>query len=264
MVECVFSLSFVRRTAFCLTQPIHCLLVCMFLPFSAASMGSQQSPSQFSQNIDNLDVSPDALLSEQAIGKEDTWSNRVKKRELSLDDVGYNIGASSAPSGMGTSLSSSAKGKRSERDRDGKGHNREVSSRNGTAKIGRPALNNAKGERKNKSKPKQKTQLSVSVNGLLHKPALPSVSKSNEMANSSNTKEKDDFGLDVLDDPESIDLSHLQIPGMDVLGGPDDLDGQGQDLGSWLNIDDDGLQDHDFMGGLEIPMDDLSDLNMMV
>lgn len=242
---------------------------------SAASMGSQQSPSQFSQNVDNHDISSDVLvpvnhLSEQTIGKEDMWSNRVKKRELSLDDLGGTLGTSSAPSGMGTSLSSSAKGKRSERDRDGKGQNREVLSRNGNAKIGRPSLPNVKGERKSKAKPKQKsTQLSVSVNGLLGKtseqpkPAVPSISRSNEMTTNSNAKEKDDFGLDVLDDHESIDLSHLQLPGMDVLGGPDDLDAQGQDLGSWLNIDDDGLQDHDFMG-LEIPMDDLSDLNMMV
>ncbi|XP_062091080.1 uncharacterized protein LOC133797254 [Humulus lupulus] len=240
----------------------------------SASMGSQQSPSQFGQIVDNHDISSDVLvpgnhLSEQSIGKEDMWSNRVKKRELSLDDLGNTIGTSIAP-GMGTSLSSSAKGKRSERDRDGKGQNREVLSRNGNAKIGRP-LSNVKGERKSKTKPKQKmTQLSVSVNGLLGKAseqaksAVPSMSRSNEMTRSNNAKEKNDFGLGVLDDPESIDLSHLQIPGMDVLGVPDDLDGQGQDLGSWLNIDDDGLQDHDFMGGLEIPMDDLSDLNMMV
>lgn len=249
-----------------------CVCVCLSLPLSsAASMGSQQSPSQFSQNVDNNDISSDVLVSEQTTGKEDTWSNRVKKRELSLDDVGSTIGASSAPSSMGNTLSTSAKGKRSERDRDGKGHNREVLSRNGTAKIGRPSLSsNAKGERKSKTKPKQKTtQLSVSVNGLLGKiteqpkAAMPSVSKSNDMTTSTNAKEKDDFGLDVLDDPEAIDLSHLQIPEMDVLGVPDDLDAQEQDLGSWLNIDVDGLQDHDFMG-LEIPMDDLSDLNMMV
>ncbi|KAL5572427.1 hypothetical protein UlMin_022024 [Ulmus minor] len=236
-----------------------------------ASMGSQQGSSHFSQNVDNHDiVSSDGLLPINHLsehGKEDTWSNRVKKRELSLDDLGGTIGTSGGPSGMGGSLSSSAKGKRSERDRDGKGHNREVLPRNGSTKIGRPALPNVKGERKSKTKPKQKTtQLSVSVNGLLGriteqpKPAMSS--KSGEMTTSSNAKEKDNFGLDVLDEP--IDLSHLQLPGMDVLGVPDDLDGQGQDLGSWLNIDDDALQDHDFMGGLEIPMDDLSDLNMMV
>ena len=36
-----------------------------------------------------------------------------------------------------------------------------------------------------------------------------------------------------------------------------------QDLSSWLNFDEDGLQDHDSMG-LEIPMDDVSDLNMIL
>lgn len=246
----------------------YCLL------FAAVSTGSMQSPSQFSQNVDNRDiVSPDVLvplnqISEQTIGKEDAWSNRVKKRELSLDDVGGSAGTSTAPSVIGNSLSSSAKGKRSERDRDGKGHNREVLSRNGTTKIGRPALPTVKGERKSKTKPKQKTtQLSVSVNGLLGKveqpkPALPSALKSNEVTTSTNAQGKEDFGLDALDDSESIDFSKL--PEMDVLGVSDELDGQAGDLGSWLSIvDDDGLQDHDFMG-LEIPMDDLSDLNMMV
>ncbi|KAL2327232.1 hypothetical protein Fmac_020659 [Flemingia macrophylla] len=241
------------------------------------SMGSQQDPSQFSQNMRNYDLNSSGILaaingsSEQTSGKEDLWSNRVKKRELSLDDVGGTIGSSSAPSGIGSSLSNNAKGKRSERDRDGKGQSREVLTRNGTTKVGRPALSSAKGERKPKTKPKQKaTKHSVSVNGLLGKlseqpkTALSSVSKSKEKNTNSTVKEKDEFGISEFDDhDEPIDLSNLQLPGMDVLGVPDDIDDQGQDLGSWLNIDDDGLQDHDFMG-LEIPMDDLSDLNMMV
>ncbi|XP_004513449.1 uncharacterized protein [Cicer arietinum] len=232
------------------------------------SIGSRKRTSQFTQKMNNHD---DANLSdifpiinnssEQTTGKEDLWSNRVKKRELlSLDDVG----ASSAPSGIGSSLSSSTKGKRSERDRDGKGQSREVLSRNGTTKVGRPTLSNTKGERKPKSKPKQKAaQNSVSVNGILGKlsdqpkPALPSVSKSNDMSTNSNAKEKKNECAIVEDEHEAIDLSNLQLPGMDV------LDAQGQDIGSWLNIDDDGLQDDGFMG-LEIPMDDLSDLNMMV
>ncbi|KAK8581828.1 hypothetical protein V6N13_144828 [Hibiscus sabdariffa] len=201
-------------------------------------------------NGDNYAVnSPDLLppinrLSDQTAVKDDSWSNRVKKRELLREDaVG---GTSSAHSGIGSPLSSSTKGKRSERDREGKGHGREVLSRNGTNKIGRP-VSNVKGERKLKAKPKQKTtQPSVSVNGLLGKMSeqpktSTSVSKLSEITANNNAREKDEFSLDVLDD--------LQLPG--------------QDLGSWLNIDDDGLQDHDFMG-LEIPMDDLSDLNMMV
>ncbi|KAG6769946.1 hypothetical protein POTOM_025613 [Populus tomentosa] len=237
----------------------------------SASMGSQPSPRtlHLGQNGDSHISNPSDLLppvnrlSEQITGKEDMWSNRMKKRELLLDVVGS---PSSAPSGIGGSLSSSTKGKRSERDREGKGHNREVLSRNGSNKLGRPTLSNQKGERKTKTKPKQKTtQLSVSVNGLVGKiseqpkTTLPSEAKSSENNSNSKAKEKDRLGLDVLDD--AIDLSNLQLPGIDVLD-----DSQGQDLGSWLNIDDDGLQEHgdiDFMG-LEIPMDDLSDLNMMV
>ncbi|XP_058756340.1 uncharacterized protein LOC131629576 [Vicia villosa] len=241
---------------------------------TTASMGSQQSPSQYFQNMDNLDFTSSDMLpalnhsSEQTSGREDFWSNRVKKRELFLDDVGGAQGNSSAP-GIGSSLASTAKGKRSERDRDGKGHGREVLSRNGTTKVGRQASSIVKGERKTKTKPKQKaTQHSVSVNGLVGKlsekpkPVLPSVSKSIEKPSNRSAREKDDFGLGGLDEP--IDLSNLQLPGMDVLGDPGDLADQGQDLGSWLNIDDDGLQDHDDFMGLEIPMDDLSDLNMMV
>ncbi|XP_011003357.1 PREDICTED: LOW QUALITY PROTEIN: uncharacterized protein LOC105110124 [Populus euphratica] len=244
-------------------------VLCSFHGFTA-------KPSNFTlgQNGDSHISNPSDLLppvnrlSEQITVKEDTWSNRVKKRELLHDDVvvGAVGSPSSAPSGIGGSLSSSTKGKRSERDREGKGHNREVLSRNGTNKIGRPTLSNQKGERKTKTKPKQKTtQLSVSVNGLVGKiseqpkTTLPSEAKSSENNSNRKAKEKDRFGLDVLDD--AIDLSNLQLPGIDVLD-----DSQGQDLGSWLNIDDDGLQEHgdiDFMG-LEIPMDDLSDLNMMV
>ncbi|CAI8589798.1 unnamed protein product [Vicia faba] len=228
------------------------------------SISSRRSPA-FSPNMNNHDVNLSDIFpvinnsSEQTSGKEDLWSNRGKKRELSLDDVG----ASSAPSGIRSSLSSSTKGKRSERDRDGKGQGREVLSRNGTTKVGRPALSNTKGERKPKPKPKQKAgQHSVSVNGLLGKlsdqpkSALPSVSKSNEMSTNSNAKENNESAMGE-DEHDAIDLSNLQLPGMDV------LDDQGQDIGSWLNIDDDGLQDDGFMG-LEIPMDDLSDLNMMV
>ncbi|KAF1892414.1 hypothetical protein Lal_00010879 [Lupinus albus] len=247
------------------------------LEAGTAFMGSRKCPLQFSQNVENhgfisSDISPAINnSSEQNNGKEELWSNKVKKRELSLDDVGGAIGTSSAPSGIGSSLSSSTKGKRSERDRDGKGQNREVLSRNGTTKTGRPALSSAKGERKSKAKPKPKaTQNSISVNCLLgklsdqSKPVLPSASEPNEMSTNSKAKEKGKFGMGELDDdPETIDLSNLQLPGMDVLGEPGDLDGQGQDLGSWLNFEDDGLQDNDCMG-LQIPMDDLSDLNMMV
>ncbi|XP_010548659.1 PREDICTED: uncharacterized protein LOC104820016 isoform X2 [Tarenaya hassleriana] len=211
---------------------------------------SSSSAERMGQNGDNYANSSDILHSESALleqttGKDDTmWSNRVKKRELLLDDVG--IGASLTSSG--------AKGKRSERDRDGKGQ--ASSSRGGTNKIGRPALSSAKDERKMKTKPKQKTtQTSASVR-ISDQPNAP-LSKSREANNSNNNE----FNLEALDESEPLDLSHLQIP--DGLGGPDDFDTQAGDLSTWLNIDDDALQDNDLMG-LQIPMDDLSDLNMMV
>ncbi|XP_042508164.1 uncharacterized protein LOC122084150 [Macadamia integrifolia] len=241
----------------------------------SASMALHQPPSAISclrQNIDACEKNPFDVfqsgnhLSEPTTGKEETWTSRVKKRELLLDEVVGGTGGSSLrnPSVVRSALVSGTKGKRSEREREGKGHNRDPSSRNGTGKIGRPALGNVKGERKPKTKPKQKTtHLSASVNDLLGKASeLPKavslpVPKACEMTSDRNIKENDELALETLNDPENIDLSNLQLPGIDVLGG------QGQDFGSWLDIDDDGLQGDDFMG-LEIPMDDLTDLNMMV
>ncbi|KAJ0987643.1 hypothetical protein J5N97_005999 [Dioscorea zingiberensis] len=85
--------------------------------------------------------------------------------------------------------------------------------------------------------------------------SLPSGSKSKELAGGSV---KD---LPLPPDNAGVqELCNLQLPELDV----GDFGGQGQDIGSWLNIDDDDvLQDHDFMG-LEIPMDDLSEVNMMM
>ncbi|KAL0726691.1 hypothetical protein Bca4012_022784 [Brassica carinata] len=220
-------------------------------PMDKEPMGSQQPssslPLRMTHNTENYaNSSENGIIREE---KDETmWSNRMKERELLLDDV------------VGAPLSSSIKGKRSDRDRDGKGH--ASSSRGGgTNKIGRPALsNNAKGERKSKTKPRQKTtpmfsSPSSSVNILEQNRTSQS-----KPTNSSNSGFSN---LETLDESEPLDLSGLQIP--DGLGGPDDFDAQAGDLSSWLNIDDDALQDNDIdLLGLQIPMDDLSDLNMMV
>ncbi|XP_071721469.1 uncharacterized protein [Rutidosis leptorrhynchoides] len=204
------------------------------------SVGAHVSPS-----LNHNDVySTDAFhLSDQTTGKDDVWSSRVKKREVYLDDV------------IGPTISTSTKGKRSERDPHCKGNS---VPRNGAPKIGRPTSGNVKGERKNKTKLKQKT---TPLNGPMGKISdqhrtLSSVSNSFDMKNGT-VKEKDEYKLVDNSEEEPLDFSHLQLPEMDVLGD------QGEDIGSWLNIDDEILQDDDFMG-LEIPMDDLSDLNMMV
>ncbi|XP_023641648.1 uncharacterized protein LOC17893718 isoform X2 [Capsella rubella] len=208
-------------------------------PSTSTPMGSQPSSSlarigQNSENFASYVLPSENALLELTTGKEDTaWSNRVKKRELLLDDVG-----------IGTQLSSSIKGKRSDRDRDGKG---QASSRSGTNKIGRPSLSNAKGERKTKAKPKQKTtQISPSVRVPEQpKPLLPKPNEANSEYNN----------LESLEETEPIlDLSQLQIP--DGLG---DFDTQPGDIGSWFNMDDE--EDFDIME-LGIPMDDLSGLNI--
>ncbi|CAH8322423.1 unnamed protein product [Eruca vesicaria subsp. sativa] len=209
-------------------------------PMDKEPMGSQQPSSSLAlQNSDNA-------LRE---GRDETmWSNRMKERELLLNDVG------------GAPLSSCTKGKRSDRDRDGKGH--ASSSRGGgTNKIGRPALsNNAKGERKSKTKPRQKTT------PMFSSPSSANIMEQNRASQSkpTNSNNNEFSNLKTLDESEPpLDLSQLQIP--DGLGGPDDFDAQAGDLSSWLNIDDDALQDNDIdLLGLQIPMDDLSDLNMMV
>jgi len=51
-----------------------------------------------------------------------------------------------------------------------------------------------------------------------------------------------------------------ELDSMEALGVSNDIGGP-QDLSSWLNFDEDGLQDHDSIG-LEIPMDDLTELHM--
>ncbi|KAF5812483.1 hypothetical protein HanRHA438_Chr03g0098071 [Helianthus annuus] len=171
--------------------------------------------------------------SEQSVGKDNNiWSSRSKKRELYLDDVPAGMTCTSP--GVGRVIINSVKGKRSERD-----------PRNGGPKVGRPA--------KAKSKLKQKTtQLSSSVDGKF--PDHPRAKAS--FVPKPTMNEKDECLL--TEEEEPLDLSHLQLPEMVDFGG------QGEDIGSWLNIDDDIFpHDDDFMG-LEIPMDDLTDLNMMV
>ncbi|XP_057766538.1 uncharacterized protein LOC130986986 isoform X2 [Salvia miltiorrhiza] len=232
---------------------------------TSAPLGAQQSPSSNNQDIYSSEVFPSNNLgSEQVTAKEDSWSNRVKRREVLLDNVGGIIST-----GLGGSLSCNAKGKRSERDREGKGNNREAFSRNGTTKISRTVSATAKGDRKSKARPKQKTtHLSASVNGSLGnmgeqaKGILSATLKSSDN-NPSNFGKDNNYSNDMLEEP--IDLSGLQLPDMDDLGVTDDLGGHGEDLGSWLmNIEDEGLHDNDCIGGLGIPMDDLTELNMMV
>ncbi|KAG4984609.1 hypothetical protein JHK87_029358 [Glycine soja] len=190
--------------------------------------------------------------------------NRGKKKELLLDDVGASPSLRSA-STPGSSLIGGAKGKRSERDRD-----KDSSGRNSVSKGGRSS---AKGERKTKAKSKPKTaQLSSSGNGSLSK-LMVNTNSENQLACGSNEfvsgdgNRKSKVGS-VSHNYNANDLSIGTEEPIDItldsieLGVGNELDGP-QDLDSWLlNIEEDGLQDDAF--GLDIPMDDLSGLNMLL
>ncbi|XP_041992048.1 uncharacterized protein LOC121742961 isoform X1 [Salvia splendens] len=213
-------------------------------------------PPQFSEMELLSGVNPaaanDALgtslrLFDHGVAKNGPISNRGKKKELSLDDVGGSVFRASAGLGM----SGGAKGKRSERDRD-------------SSKHGRLSMGGAKGERKTKSKPKQKTaQLSMSgVNKIAE--------TGSEAANHSGNRRKDVRFMSSGNSPpgssrdakdSSADFSALpldNIDGIEELGVDCDTDAP-QDLNSWFNFEVDG-EEHDDVVGLEIPMDDLSDL----
>ncbi|XP_021908766.1 uncharacterized protein LOC110822846 isoform X2 [Carica papaya] len=200
--------------------------------------------------------------SDQEFAKTGPILNKGKKKEVLLDDVGGTTNMRMTSS-LGNTLSGGTKGKRSERERE-----KDSSVKNSVAKSGRVTLVNFKGERKTKSKPKQKAaQLTSSGNGFVNKltkttdSVYSSASGSGGVGTNSSDKKRevgfhDDVRLDSSQ--ECKEPIELQLQDFDSIGLG----------GDWFNFDDDGLQDHedglqdiDLMG-LEIPMDDLSELNM--
>lgn len=200
--------------------------------------------------------------SDQEFAKTGPILNKGKKKEVLLDDVGGTTNMRMTSS-LGNTLSGGTKGKRSERERE-----KDSSVKNSVAKSGRVTLVNFKGERKTKSKPKQKTaQLTSSGNGFVNKltkttdSVYSSASGSGGVGTNSSDKKRevgfhDNVRLDSSQ--ECKEPIELQLQDFDSIGLG----------GDWFNFDDDGLQDHedglqdtDLMG-LEIPMDDLSELNM--
>ncbi|KAM1702834.1 hypothetical protein ACFX1Q_028156 [Malus domestica] len=184
-----------------------------------------------------------------------------KKKEVLLDDVGSP--SLKAASNLGTVLGQ-ARGKRSERERD-----KDTSARNSVTKAGCQSLGNNKGDRKTKTKPKQKTaQLSTSGNGLINN--SPSAGFVELVGNNNNGKREveparyNDIPQGPTETKKQMDFANLHLNELDSieLGVANELGGN-QDLSTWFNFDEDGLQDHD-AEGLDIPMDDLSDLNMLL
>ncbi|KAJ8479055.1 hypothetical protein OPV22_022782 [Ensete ventricosum] len=203
-----------------------------------------------------IDQSPlDPYQSSPQMGEQ---SVTRRKKEVLLDDVTGSARAISSPT---HSLSNSAKWKRTERDRD---QNKDALGRSSTAKVGRPSSSGGRGERKTKTKPKQKiAQLSTSGNGLgrvteaanLMSPALTAPF---DTVNSSITKIDQEVELHSLDNmvhdssKENEDAIFTNLPlhgieSIDELDVAEGLGGQGQDIATWLNVDEDSLQDHDLV-----------------
>ncbi|KAK1309905.1 hypothetical protein QJS10_CPA08g01490 [Acorus calamus] len=189
-------------------------------------------------------------------------ASQREKEEVLLDDVVGNAGPR-ITSTLANALSGGAKGKRSDRERD---QNKDLSTRNPLAKAGRPSLSGSgRGERKAKSKPKQKTaQLSASAHGLLVKPQESTDSVLQTARTVSNCDSKMNLEVGVSgSNSVAQDLSKQNEESLDfssLLNGSDDIVGQNQDLDTWLNVDVDGMQDCELAGGLDIPMDDLTQL----
>ncbi|GAV58381.1 hypothetical protein CFOL_v3_01915 [Cephalotus follicularis] len=192
--------------------------------------------------------------SDQDFAKTGPILNRGKKKEVLLDDVGGIVSLRPA-SALGNTLLGGAKGKRSERERD-----IDTLARNSVAKAARMSHCNVKGERKTKPKPKQKTaQLSTAGNGFINKLTETCHSSgSSEVSNKKKVAGLIPHGNKPRDSSgeikEPMDMPSHELDSIE-LGVPS------EDLSSWFNFEEDNLQDHDLVG-LEIPLDDLSELQM--
>ncbi|PWA88747.1 hypothetical protein CTI12_AA115240 [Artemisia annua] len=167
---------------------------------------------------------PDSsILSDEAFTTNGPLSNRGKKKELFLDDIGT---ATIRPSSYlaSTSISNGAKGKRSERDT--------TKSRKPKAKL--------KAQQKTGQPPASGSRVVNRPTGTTHPtgPTWPSSKVPSQVA----------------DRTDSTNLLGDDVDPLDELGvaGP-------HDLTSFLNFEDQDPEE-DFAGGLDIPMDDLTDL----
>lgn len=199
----------------------------------------------------------------------DEARERAEEREIFLEDVsGYTSTRdvntlSSNSNGFG-----GIKGKRSERDRDGKEKVGSAPARSGQG--------NAKGERKNKTKPRQKTgSLLKSMQGTVPKTAdshpAGKGSRASIQAHAAAAERHSDLRRDEAVMPSLPGLPEPQggVEGaFDTfsLPGIEDMSMAQADMGSWLDfdVDDPMQQTDDFLNmGLDVPMDDLSALNLM-
>ncbi|KAH1220693.1 hypothetical protein GmHk_12G034271 [Glycine max] len=190
--------------------------------------------------------------SEQASSKNGSMFIKEKKREMLVN--GGVSGSSSRASNLDGAVHGGVKGKRSERERN---QSRDQSRQNSIGRAGRMSLDSSQNENKPKAK-KQKSTASGHDRFMEAKESarLP-------IHDTINNDSKDGATLsgnqDTSQIKESNDFGNLPLPDLSSI----EEFGGAQDLSSWLNFEEDGLPDHDSIG-LDIPMDDLSDLNMLM
>lgn len=208
--------------------------------------------------------------------KDEGWPSR----ELSLEDVSRYTSTRdvNALSSMGLG---GIKGKRSEREWDAKAKDGGAGARSGSS--------NAKGERKTKTKPRQKTgPLLKPIQGLVpraadHQSAMGRSPSQNQaqgqeqrqgqghghggyfIAPGSHALRREEGMLPMvpvaqMEGEGQIDLSAIPLPGMEMISME-----QGDDIGSWLDfgLEDPMQQTDDLSMGLDVPMDDLSGVMML-
>ncbi|CAL5212275.1 unnamed protein product [Lathyrus oleraceus] len=179
------------------------------------------------------------------------------------------VNGSSRTSNLGGAVHGGVKGKRSERDRN---QIRDQTRKNSNSRAGYVSFDSSQNENKPKVKPKQKSTSGghklMEAKESTHLPIYDS--SLSAVANASNNGSKDVAALSGNQNTSQVKESYglgtfplHDLGSIDEFGVAGELGGP-QDLGSWLNFDDDGLQEHDCIMGLEIPMDDLSELNMLM
>ncbi|XP_073395303.1 uncharacterized protein [Physcomitrium patens] len=210
-------------------------------------------------------ISVDGLLSckDSDNYKSENWPLRAKEREALVEDLDRPIGIRGL-----NSLSINDLGGHDWDGKDDQGKEMRITGAGKEGKNFKSGLGNIKGERKTKTRPRQKT-------GSLLKSSKNSIPKPHSHDNSMKrpfssgfTTPREEVGqtLEVLEESQNdsegmIDLSGLALPGMEDmtpanLGGP-------QDFASFLDFEDPLLQTDDFLQGLDCPMDDLNGLTML-
>lgn len=217
------------------------------MPFFFSATGAVSSTyKRYDIQSDNLDRgSSDAFQagvrsSEHALPKHGILLNKVKK-EVLIDDV---VGSASSriTSTLNNSNFSGVRGKRSERESKNTFRSMSISACGSS-------LDSFKSDRKTKAKSKPKNNLGNT--NMLHGTNTAAGGSHPLASNPCNKKDREvgsSLPGNIHPEPrkEADELENLELNELDIGD-------------TWFN----GLQDHDSMG-LEIPMDDLSDLNMLL